>query len=145
MEVVSRDAVYTVNAFHEYASLWAFTLSNCSASRELVRGDAARPLLKTHRKRALIGGEARESAGNHSGSRGKYLNHAPRPVGSRSDNGLRGDHRAHGAPRGTASARGARGKGLRARGSEKNHRNAARSVGRHGVPTSGKLKTCPAS
>ena len=145
MEVVSRDAVYTVNAFHEYASLWAFTLSNCSASRELVRGDAARPLLKTHRKRALLGEKAKASQWHHAGSGGKYLNHAPRPVGSRSDNGLRGDHRAHGAPRGTVSARGARGRGLGARGSKKNHRES-RAVGWAAFGTrSGKFLTCPAS
>ena len=95
---------------------------------ELVRRDAARPLPKTHRKRALLGEEAKASQWHHAGSGGKYLYRAPRPVGSRSDNGLRGDHRARGAPRGTVSARGARGRGLGARGSKKNHRES-RAVG----------------
>jgi hypothetical protein len=130
---------------HECTPLWVFTLSNCSALRKLVREDAARPRPKTHRKRALLGEEAKASQWHHSGSGGKYLYRAPRSVGGRSDNGLRGDPRAQGAPRGTVSARGARGRGLAARGSKKNHRES-RAVGRAAIRTrSGKFLSCPFS
>ncbi len=145
MEVVSRDAVYTVNASTNVHPYGYFTLSNCSALRKLVREDAARPRPKTHRKRALLGEEAKASQWHHSGSGGKYLYRAPRSVGGRSDNGLRGDPRAQGAPRGTVSARGARGRGLAARGSKKNHRES-RAVGRAAIRTrSGKFLSCPFS
>ena len=100
---------------HECTPLWVFTLSNCSALRKLVREDAARPRPKTHRKRALLGEEAKASQWHHSGSGGKCLNHAPGSVGRRSDNDLRTRTRRAGGAARTVSARGARGRGWAAR------------------------------
>ena len=49
------------------------------------------PAAETHPKWALLGDDVKVSRWHHSGLGGKYLYRAPRLVGSRWDNGLRGN------------------------------------------------------